>query len=214
MVAGVRNNAVEEWIQTVHEERITTLGIYPNYSETVNFERHDHLTAILDTSLASGDCRAHVFMSKKERLHLRNVPWKAMSVTHISRSGMFHGEDAVKGVWRCGEHMSSQSIRDVYFMQKGTALMGAGYAIVDWVSDSMRFPKKLLVSMGLSFHYKRISLYVFMAWVHPMSFKEEDLSSAQPVCTAIFISTLQIWIRIGGSEERELSDTCPRRQIW
>lgn len=122
----------------------------------MDLDKYGQVTPLLDVALIPRNDCAHVFVSEEEVLHLRNMMWNTASVTHVSRSGMLHGDDAMKDVWRDAEKMSSQRIRDVYLMQKTAQLMGVRYAILNSFADPMRIPKKLLQKGGLPGNYERI----------------------------------------------------------
>lgn len=63
-------------------------------------------------------------------------------------------------------------------MEKSAELMDSGYAILDWSTDLMRFPKKLSESAGLPPNYKRMPLHAFMIRVHATLPGEDPLSLA------------------------------------
>lgn len=71
--------------------------------------------------------------------------------------------------------MLSHGSRDVYFTQKRSELMGSRYAILDWIADLVRFPKRALDRAGFLPNKMRISLHAFMAWTQSKFLKEETL---------------------------------------
>lgn len=50
-------------------------------------------------------------------------------------SKIFNGEDALEDVWWHRLKMLYQNIGDVYFMQRRTELMVAGYEILEYFAD-------------------------------------------------------------------------------
>lgn len=106
MLAGVAQNAEEICIQPVPELWIKTL-FFPAFDPIVVYlEKYDYVTLFFDAAMIPCDHHAHVFVSGQDVLHLRNMGRKAASVKHMSRSGMFEGENAVKKIWKHGEEMS------------------------------------------------------------------------------------------------------------
>lgn len=91
--------------------------------------------------------RVHGFDCEEERLQFHNMVRKPASVTQISRSGMFQGENFVKQLW-WHEEMPSENFGDVYFTQKVAELMGVGYAIFGCFADG-QLSKMLSESAGL-----------------------------------------------------------------
>lgn len=98
------------------------------------------------TLIPRGHC-THVF-SKKDVLHFCNMVRKAASMKQMIHSKMCNVEDTVKGVWRHGEKMSYQDIRNVYFLQKNAELMEAGFTILESCGVPERFSKKLTGNVG------------------------------------------------------------------
>lgn len=88
---------------------------------------------------------------------------KAAGLTTMVQPGMFHGEDAMKEVYRYWEMMSNQKAQNVFFTQKRSEVMRTYYELSECFADLMRFPKKLSGSFGLSVKYERMSLQLFMA---------------------------------------------------
>lgn len=76
---------------------------------------------------------------------------KASNVRKICQSGMFHGEPAIKKVWRHVNEIWCSGICDVYLMQNRTDFIVKGYAILECFADLMRFWKKRFESAGF-FH--------------------------------------------------------------
>lgn len=67
---------------------MTTLWFPPYYPETVDLERYRHVTPFMKAVLIPRDRRAHVFVSKKKMLNLRNMAWEEVSVRRMFQSGM------------------------------------------------------------------------------------------------------------------------------
>lgn len=64
--------------------------------------------------------------------------------------------------------MSCEGAGDVYFMEKKTALMSAGYAISECFYDPMHFPEKPLESSSISFSYNMMSVHALVTCVQCM----------------------------------------------
>lgn len=73
MLVGVRWNSVEERMNPLREEWIKTLRFPPYYPKTVRMNKYDHVTPFLHTVTIPHHHRAHMFVSKKEVLHLCNM---------------------------------------------------------------------------------------------------------------------------------------------
>lgn len=99
--------------------------------------------------------------SKKEVLYLRDMAWKAESVTQVSRSGKFHGVDAVNEVWRYEEELSYHRTMSIYFMEKESAFTGAGCATSDCFFDTVHLSKKMLEKVRLPWRHDWMSLHAF-----------------------------------------------------
>lgn len=95
--------------------------------------------------------RVDVSVSDKERFHPLRVVWKTASTTHMSLSDMFSEEIAPEDVWKHGEKISSQSIRDVYVIQKKDELMGFGHGILDLFCSPNAISEETFEECGASF---------------------------------------------------------------
>lgn len=140
----VERKSVEDFIQPVDEDNTKTLLFSLCYTGIVQLGKYERVTLFLDATVIPRGHRANVFVSKKGVLYPRNMLWKAASVKQVFESGMCAKADAVKKVWRHGEKMPYPGIGDMSFMQKSAELIGAGYTILEWLADAMRFLKKLL----------------------------------------------------------------------
>lgn len=158
-----------------------TLWIHIYYPRTVLLVKYDHVALSLDAALVSHDHHANVFVYI-EVLYLRNVVWKAVSVTKMSRSVINDGDAAVKETWTDGKKISSQGIAVMYSVQKKIQLVGAGYAILDWLTEPIRFPNKLSECARVSSNYKRALLHAIMEWPL-LTFPGEEALTMCASCT-------------------------------
>lgn len=71
----------------------------------VDSEEHDQVTPLLDAAPITRYHRGYVYPSEKDALYLRDMAWKAESVSKMFCTGMFEGKDAVQDVWRQRESM-------------------------------------------------------------------------------------------------------------
>lgn len=82
----------------MNEEWIKAIWLPPYYTKTVHLEKENHDTSFLDAVLIPCNYRAKVFGRMEEVLYVRNMIWKAASVTKMSLPGMFDRENAVREV--------------------------------------------------------------------------------------------------------------------
>lgn len=104
----------------------------PRYPITMHLEKYNHVALLLYAVLIPHDHRAHMFVFRRAVLYLCSTTWKAASMMQIFRSGMFHGENAVKEIFVQGVKLPYHSTEDIYFTQRRATVMGPGYAILEF----------------------------------------------------------------------------------
>lgn len=149
------------------------LGFLPNFTKTVELDKCSYVTPFLSAAFIPLDDCMNFLLSKMEMLSLRNMVWKAASAKEMFQSTIFEGKDSLKVVCWQRETTSYQVIADVPVVGKTEVLTGAGYGILDYFADLIRFPDKLLEKAGISWNYERTSLDALMARVYSTSFVEE-----------------------------------------
>lgn len=98
LLARVWQSAMEVWTHAIDEERSNTIWFPSYYLKMVNLETFDSVTSFFDATLIPLDHRAHVFISRKEALYVRNMVWRAANVNKSFQPVIFDGENAVKEV--------------------------------------------------------------------------------------------------------------------
>lgn len=123
------------------------------------------------------------------------------------QSRMSREYDSVKDVWEQGQEIPYQSIGDVHFIQKCAEPMCAGYAILKWFSDPMRFRKTLLKIAGLLSNLDKILLQTFMEGVHSACTRKESPKWFLNDMPRGLTLNSEIKDQIRGVKRRELPDT-------
>lgn len=109
------HNAVEEWIPPVDEEWVKTIRFCHYYPRTVQLEKYDKVN---HSWMLRYFCTITVptFVCLKKVIYLHNMVSESDSVTQVIQSGMLHGEDTVKKVWKHDHKTSHVNTKYVYFM--------------------------------------------------------------------------------------------------
>lgn len=99
-------------------ENVNILSFPSYHPKTVELDKYDHVTTLVGNVLSQCDHNVHVFVFRKLMLHFCNIMWKAVSLMQMFEQRIFHGDYVVKEMWRYGEKMLSQGIRDMFFVQR------------------------------------------------------------------------------------------------
>lgn len=81
---GVGHHGQGVWIQPLHEDRIKTFCFAPHHRKTVELDRYDHITSLLEAALIPCDHHAQVLVPKQKVLCFSSRVWKAAGVTEMS----------------------------------------------------------------------------------------------------------------------------------
>lgn len=98
VLGGVSKTTVQILTDPLHQDWIKTGRFSFCYVKSAQLANHGHATSFLYASVTACSQRAHVFLSKKEVLHLHGMVWKAVGIKKMFQSGVLHRKDAVDNV--------------------------------------------------------------------------------------------------------------------
>lgn len=96
------------------DERLIQMHCFlPYYLSIFHLVTYDQMTPFSYATRIPRYYCAHIFVSNRELLFVRNMVCKIASVKKMFHSGMFNGEHALMEMYRPGEKTSYQGVSDV-----------------------------------------------------------------------------------------------------